>query len=44
MDAPAVFKTKLFNVFVIVFIVACLIKIFSNGYRFGQWLYSWTRA
>lgn len=39
MDTPTLLKSRLFKVFVVVFIAACLFKIFGSGYDFGQWLY-----
>lgn len=39
MTTEQITKTKLFKVFLPIFIVACLIKICSAGYATGQWLY-----
>ncbi|MBB3839912.1 hypothetical protein FHS57_003923 [Runella defluvii] len=39
METSQLVKSKLFKVFVVVFIAACLFKIFGSGYDFGQWLY-----
>lgn len=39
MTTEQITKTKLFKFFLPIFIVACLIKIFSAGYVSGQWLY-----
>jgi hypothetical protein len=39
MTTEQITITKLFKVFLPIFIIACLIKIFSVGYMSGQWLY-----
>lgn len=39
MTKEQITKTKLFKFFLPIFIVACIIKIFSAGYASGQWLY-----
>ena len=42
MEKQDFLKSKTFKAFVILFTVACIIKIFSGGYEAGQWLYSMT--
>ncbi len=32
-------NSELFKIFLPIFIVACIIKLFGAGYHFGQWLY-----
>mgnify|MGYP001494662384 CR=1 FL=1 len=39
MENQSIFKSNLFKVFMVVFIAACLFKIFGSGYDFGQWLH-----
>jgi hypothetical protein len=39
MANEAFFKSKTFKFFIPIFIVACIIKIFSGGFAFGNWLY-----
>lgn len=39
METSQLVKSRLFKVFLVVFIAACLFKIFGSGYDFGQWLY-----
>ncbi len=39
IDSEQILKSKMFQIFVPIFIVACIIKIFQAGYETGQWLY-----
>ncbi len=39
MTNEAIFKSNLFKVFLVVFIAVCIIKIFTAGFSFGNWLY-----
>jgi hypothetical protein len=35
-------KSNLFKFFIVLFLVVCIIKIFTSGYHFGQWIYDHT--
>ncbi len=38
MKEQKITQTNLFKVFIVVFVAACIIKIFEAGYATGQWL------